>query len=125
MDRAEQIEQVIALIEQGNSERSACEKVGISRATFRTTALKQGVGDHYARALEALAQDQAEKLEACIDDMRNGTIDAQMARVEIDARKWFASKFLPKRYGEKIEQVLSNPDGTGILQGVTVTLVKP
>jgi hypothetical protein len=35
--------------------------------------------------------------------MRNGVIDAAQARVELDARKWFASKFLPKRYGDKAE----------------------
>jgi hypothetical protein len=53
--------------------------------------------------LAALAQDQVEKVEVAIDDMRKGKIDAQMARVEIDARKWFASKFLPKRYGDKLD----------------------
>lgn len=61
------------------------------------------MGDHYARALEALAQAQVEALEKTIEDMRTGTIDASMARVEIDARKWFASKFLPKRYGDKLD----------------------
>ena len=66
-------------------------------------ALRQDVGDHYARALEALAQDQVEALEKTIEDMRTGTIDSSMARVEIDARKWFASKFLPKRYGDKLD----------------------
>jgi hypothetical protein len=102
-DRAEQVKAVLALIEDGMSERSACAEVGISRATFRTTALKTGAGDHYARALEALAQDQVEKAEQVIEDMRNGVIDAAQARVELDARKWFASKFLPKRYGDKAE----------------------
>lgn len=84
------------------SERSACAEVGISRSTFRTTALRVNSGDHYARALEALAQDQVEKAEQVIEDMRSGVIDAQQARVELDARKWFASKFLPKRYGDKV-----------------------
>ena len=102
-DRAEQIKAVLALVEDGMSERAACAEVGISRATFRTTALKTGAGDQYARALEALAQDQVEKAEQVIEDMRNGVIDAQQARVELDARKWFASKFLPKRYGDKAE----------------------
>lgn len=102
-DRTEQVRAVLALIEDGMSERSACAEVGISRATFRTTALKTTAGDQYARALEALAQDQVEKAEQVIEDMRNGVIDAQQARVELDARKWFASKFLPKRYGDKAE----------------------
>ena len=103
MDRAEQIRRVIELIEDGSSERAACAEVGISRATFRTTALKASVGDQYARALEALAADQVEKAEQVIDDMRAGVIDAAQARVELDVRKWFASKFLPKRYGDKAE----------------------
>lgn len=102
-DRAEQVRRVIELVEDGMSERAACAEVGISRATFRTTALKVASGDQYARALEALAADQVEKAEQVIEDMRAGLIDAQQARVELDVRKWFASKFLPKRYGDKAE----------------------
>ena len=103
MNRAEQVRRVIELVEDGMSERAACAEVGISRATFRTTALKVASGDQYARALEALAADQVEKAEQVIEDMRAGVIDAQQARVELDVRKWFASKFLPKRYGDKAE----------------------
>jgi hypothetical protein len=102
-DRAEQVRRVLELVEDGMSEAAACREVGINRATFRAAALKVTSGDSYARALEALAQDQVEKAEQVIEDMRNGVIDAQQARVELDARKWFASKFLPKRYGDKAE----------------------
>jgi hypothetical protein len=102
-DRSEQVKAVLALVEDGMSENAACLQVGINRATFRAAALKVTAGDSYARALEALAQDQVEKAEQVIEDMRNGVIDAQQARVELDARKWFASKFLPKRYGDKLD----------------------
>lgn len=101
IDRAAQVAQVISLLEDGSSEHAACLKVGINRNTFRSQALKIGAGDDYAKALSALAQAQVEKLEQAIDDMRDGTYDPKAARVEIDARKWFASKFLPKRYGDK------------------------
>lgn len=101
--RAEQVRKVLELIEGGESENASCAKVGINRATFRSAALRVGAGDDYARSLSALAQDQVEKLEQTIDDMRAGKIDHHMARVEIDARKWFASKFFPKRYGDKLE----------------------
>lgn len=100
---AEKVRDVLDLLETGLSETKACEKVGIARSTFRSTALRVVSGDQYARALESLAQAQVEKLEQTIDDMRDGKIDHNMARVEIDARKWFACKFLPKRYGDKIE----------------------
>jgi len=112
----QKVKQVIQMIEDGNSENYACGQVGINRATFRNAALRFKVDNEYARALSALAQNQVELLESAIDDMRTGKIDAQMAKVEIDARKWFASKFLPKRYGEKITQEISGPDGSPITQ---------
>jgi len=105
------VSQIIKLIESGMSERSACEKVGINRVTFRSAVLRLKVVDQYALALEALAQNQVELLEVAISDMREGKIDAAMARVEIDARKWFASKFLPKRYGDRIAQEITGADG--------------
>jgi hypothetical protein len=117
----EKVTAVINRIENGQSERSACKDENVSRASFRTTALRQGAGDHYARALEALAQDQVEALEKTIEDMRSGEIDAQMARVEIDARKWFASKFLPKRYGDKMDITSDGkPLPTPIFSGLSV-----
>jgi hypothetical protein len=116
LDRAEQVKAVLALIEDGMSENAACQEVGINRATFRAAALRVNAGDNYARALEALAQDQVEKAEKVIEDMRSGTIDAAQARVELDARKWFASKFLPKRYGDKLDL-----DHSGNV-GLTVTV---
>jgi hypothetical protein len=110
----EKVNQVIALMDAGTSERSACEQVGINRGTFRSAALKVQAVDQYAKALEAMAQDQVELVEQTIEDMRSGKIDHKMAKVEIDARKWFASKYLPKRYGDKITQEISGPDGAPI-----------
>lgn len=120
MTNQEKALKVIELIEAGSSENAACEKVGINRATFRSAALKARAGDEYARGLTALANAQAEALEKTIDDMRAGVIDAQMARVEIDARKWFASKFLPKQYGDKITQEHTGADGGPIQSQTTV-----
>lgn len=103
VDRGAQVRAVIALMEQGNSENASCEQVGINRATFRHAALRIGADNDYARACEAIAESQVAALESAIADMRNGTIDASQARVEIDTRKWLASKILSKRYGDKIE----------------------
>ena len=100
--REAQVAAVIALIEDGRSENAACIEVGINRATFRAAALRAGAGDSYARALEGLAQDQVEKVELAIERMHSGEIKPEAARIEIEARKWFASKFLPRRYGDKV-----------------------
>jgi hypothetical protein len=63
-----------------------------------------------------LAHDQVERMELAIRAMRNGRIDAQTARVELDARKWFAARFLPKRYGDRLSQEISGPNGGPIQQ---------
>jgi hypothetical protein len=118
---AAKIQLVLARIEAGESERAACEAENISRSTFRTTALRASAGDQYARALEGLALDQIEKLEQTIQDMRDGSLDPAIGRIEVDARKWFASKFLPKRFGDKVQQEISGPDGGAL----TVTWLKP
>ena len=38
-----------------------------------------------------------------VEAFQSGAGGLAQARVELDARKWFASKFLPKRYGDKAE----------------------
>ena len=35
------------------------------------------------------------KIEEILDDLENGKIEPQTARVSIDARKWLASKMYP------------------------------
>lgn len=101
--RAQQIARVIERMDNGESERSACEAESINRMTFRCQVVRYKAEGQYARALEGMAADQVVKMEQAIQDMRDGTIDAQQATVEINARKWFASKFLPRVYGEKLD----------------------
>lgn len=56
-----------------------------------------------ACTLEALAHYQVEKMERTIEAMRSGRIDADTARVELDARKRIAAKLLPDFYGDRID----------------------
>ena len=52
---------------------------------------------HYARARE----DQADFYADEIVEIADTEEDAQRARVRIDARKWKASKLVPKKYGDR------------------------
>lgn len=113
-DRHKQLDAVIELIEAGNSERKACELVGIDRSTFRHAIGRHNSVSQYARALEALAHAQVEAMENTLKDMRDKVIDAQEARIEIDARKWLACKFLPKLYGDRVQQVHTGADGGAV-----------
>ena len=77
----------------------------------------------YAYAREAQADVYAED---CVDIADESTFDLttdedgkeivninhiQRDRLRIDARKWYASKLAPKKYGEKTQTELSGPDG--------------
>jgi len=109
-DKLEIIEAILQRIEGGESENSSCIAEGMPRSTFRQMALREQLGDKYARALEGLATDQAHKIDELVEDMRNGTLDPAIGRIELDARKWLACKFLPKRYGEKVDHTTNGKD---------------
>lgn len=47
----------------------------------------------------------------------------QRARLRVETRKWLTAKLRPKKYGDKIEQTFSNPDGTAL--NMTVNFVAP
>lgn len=55
---------------------------------------------NYTRAKEDQADFLAENTLEVSDDMG---IDPQHKRIMVDTRKWLASKFKPKKYGEKIQ----------------------
>ena len=43
------------------------------------------------------------KIEEILDDLENGKIEPQTARVSIDTRKWLAAKMYPKFFSDKLE----------------------
>lgn len=45
--------------------------------------------------------------------------DYQVARLRVDARKWFASKLAPKKYGDRVHTELTGKDGGPIQSEVT------
>lgn len=53
----------------------------------------------YARARELQQDREADKIVVIADEAK----DANLARLQIDARKWRASKLAPKKYGEKLD----------------------
>lgn len=93
-------DEVCRRIAEGKSLRSICESDSLpSRETIR-----QWLRDHpefvgqYARARDEQADFYADE----IIDIADKAEDAQIARLQVDARKWKASKLAPKRYGEKV-----------------------
>ena len=123
---ADKILAILSLIENGESERGACEHIGMNRATFRSRALKMGAADHYARATSALASFQVEQFESIIEKAERGEIDPQTARVVMDGRKWIASKLFPRQWGDKVAVTGGDPAvGDKPIQVIDVTGLSP
>ena len=98
---------------------------------------------HYARAREAQAEVRADEIIEIADDAAGDfTTDKdgketvshehiQRSRLRVDARKWIASKLLPKRYGDRLQHtgegggpIRTEVDLTGIPTDVLCELRK-
>lgn len=91
------------LAETGNLTAS-CRNVGVKKTTFLDACARDAeLADRYTRAREAGLDTEADR---AIEEATQAT-DAGLARVALDARKWYLSKLMPKRYGDKIETVHS------------------
>jgi len=87
-------------ITEGKSLRSICEADDMPTAeTIRVWLIEDGeFSVQYARAREEQADFYADE----IIDIADTAKDANLARLQIDARKWKASKLQPKKYGDKL-----------------------
>ena len=59
----------------------------------------EGLSDRYTRAKAISSEYHADQILAIADEADNQTF--QDARLQIDARKWVASKLVPNKYGDK------------------------
>lgn len=67
----------------------------------------------YTRAQQAKAETLADE----IIDIADTEPDPQRARVMVDARRWWASKIMPQKYGERMElNITQTLDIAGALQ---------
>lgn len=128
-------------IAEGMSLRSICESESMPNvSTVIRWLASEEYADfcaQYARAREAQADKLAEEVLQIADDGRNDTyVDDEgrthvdhdqiaRSRLRVDARKWLASKLAPKRYGDKITQEHTGPNGGAILVRSEVRLVMP
>lgn len=89
----------------------------------------------YARAREDQADTLADEILQIADEDPTTTViekTGQIAfdgaaiahqRLRVDARKWIASKLKPKKYGDRVAQELSGPDGEPMKTSLTVEFV--
>lgn len=110
---------LIALAESGNLTK-ACRETGMAKTTFLRWCDSDGANaDRYTRAREAGLDAEADR---AIDEALTAK-DAALGRLALDARKWYLSKLMPKKYGDRT-LVGSDPENP-LPPGFSVNLVKP
>lgn len=126
---AQETADIICLrLAEGESLRAICASPDMpNRSTvFRWLEASEPFRDQYARAREAQADYYAEEIIEISDD---GSRDVQLdgdgnervdhevvarSRLRVDARKWFASKVAPKKYGDRVMNEHTGKDGDPI-----------
>jgi hypothetical protein len=109
---------VIEAVERGLSLRNALIQTEVSRTIFENVLnSSEDKKAQYARARDERADKIFEEILEIADDSSKDTIITdngivlnnefvQRSRLKIDARKWYLSKMLPKKYGEKVENTI-------------------
>jgi hypothetical protein len=135
----EVLEAILAGISIGKSARTMCVEVGISqRVLWNWLASDQELMRNYLRAKELCVDAYAEEIIEISDD---GSRDVQIdekgrevinreviarAQLRIDARKWYAARLAPKKYGDKLPVTQEAADTKKtVVHSVEVTFVAP
>ena len=117
--------------------RQGCDDAGLPHqaTVFRWLQINTDFRERYTRAREAQADALFDELLTIADDGRNDWMEVhndagevtgyrengeaiRRSALRIDARKWMASKLMPKKYGDKIAH--TGPDDGPIRQAITI-----
>lgn len=118
--RAKQIEAILEGLRDGKSLRKICaaEDMPSKSAFLDWVEADKDLADQYARARERGWDALAEQ---ALDETERAT-DVQAARLVFDARRWYLGKLAPKKYGEKVTQEVTGPNGGPIQSQTSVDL---
>ena len=103
---------VFEKIELGATERSVAREYNFSPSSLRNKLNTPQLHAKYVQAHEGRAILHAHKIEDMLDKVESGEMDFNIARVSIDARKWLATKYYPRMFGERQQLEVKTLDVT-------------
>lgn len=96
-------------IAAGNSMNTVCQADDMpERQTIFRWLVREEFRDMYTRACAERREVRKEQL---LDIPERADLDPQRARLLSDNIKWVLAKEEPKKYGDKVQQEISGPDG--------------
>lgn len=100
-------------IANGRSLRSIvkAEHMPAQSTIFKWLSEHKIFSEQYARAREAQADVYADEITSIADECEDDAAKVAKARLQIDSRKWLASKLKPKKYGDSILNKHADADG--------------
>ncbi len=140
--------EICARIANGDSVRTICkaDDMPASSSIFLWLSQHSEFSENYEKARQERAEGIYEETLEISDDGTNDWMErrsesekgagvltgwvlngehVQRSRLRVDTRKWFLARMNPKKYGEKITQEQTGPDGGAIVTEVRVTIVDP
>ncbi|MBK7001039.1 MAG: terminase small subunit protein [Rhodoferax sp.] len=123
-------------IMQGRSLRKATAELGIDESVvYDWLKRHQSFTKQYACAREWQADVLAEEIVSIADELviearyqgEDIKLDVsstavQRNRLRVDARKWYASKLAPKKYGDKLDATVTGPGGGPIQHAIRIVI---
>ncbi len=132
----ELLDAICAGISLGKSARAMCIEAGISqRVLWNWLAGDAALMQQYLRAKELCVDAYAEEIIEISDDGSRDTytdekgrevIDREViarSQLRIDARKWYASRLAPKKYGDKLSNAHEGDTNKPLVHRVEVAFV--
>jgi hypothetical protein len=100
-------------IMNGESLRSIVTDEGMPNrsSVHKWLAENKAFSDQYARAKDNQADTLADEIMFIADNAE----DVQKARLQVDTRKWIASKLKPKKYGDKLDMTTGGQKLEGLV----------
>jgi hypothetical protein len=116
---------ICARLAAGESLRRICadDAMPCRDTVFAWVSTNPQFSDQYAKARQFQMEAMAEDILEIADDGTNDTytddegrtrVDSDViarSRLRVDTRKWLMSKLAPKKYGDRVSQEISGPDG--------------
>lgn len=119
--RKEHFDFILGCVRDGMSVKAACRQDGVvaAKTFYRWIDRFPQLQQTYALACQERQNTMFEDLrDTTIQDMRDGVIDSQQARVEVDVVKWMLAKMNPEKYGDtrQIKHADAHGNKLGIAQ---------
>lgn len=117
--------EIAAMIAEGKSLRTICSKDEMPSIVtiYNWLQSNEDFLKQYTRAKEEQADSFAEDILEISD---NATpLDIQVAKLRVDSRKWLASKFKAKKYGDSTQLKHADADGNKLeISGIYDAIIK-